>query len=207
MSKKGAAVTARVSRLLNSREPSSNKKGLYAALLALPIFLAEGVKAHCPLCTIGAGAAAAGAVYLGVSPAVVAILIGAFAMSMAMWSSTWLDKKLGHKNYMLLKYPAVIIALVFLSTIIPIVPMLATFKGFNIFLYGSYGSLLNNSYMYNLSWVTSLLGAVIVFVSPKLNTKIKLKRKKQDIPFQGIAITLSMLIVVAGLFQLGLLYL
>jgi len=178
-----------------------NKKGLYAVLLALPIFLAEGVKAHCPLCTIGAGAAAAGAVYLGVSPAIVAIFIGAFAMSVAMWTSTWLKNKFEHKKYLLLKSPLVIAA-VFLSTIIPIIPMLVVFKGFNLFLYGSYGSVLNNSYMLNISWITSLFGALIVFISPPLNKKIKSKREKQDIPFQGILLTLVLLLIISGILQL-----
>ena len=39
------------------------------------VFSMAFVRAHCPLCTIGAGAAAAGAVWLGVSKVVVALFI------------------------------------------------------------------------------------------------------------------------------------
>jgi len=179
--------------------------GLYALLLTLPILLSKTVSAHCPLCTIGAGAAAAGAVALGVSPAIVAIFIGAFAMSMAMWTSRYLKNKFEHKKYILLREPLVIAA-VFLSTIIPIIPMLVVIKGFNIFFFGSYGSVFNNSYMFNVSWVTSLVGALIVFVSPSINKKIKIKRKKQDIPFQGIVITLVSLLILSGILQLVLMF-
>ena len=59
----------------------------------LTIFLAKLISAHCPLCTIGAGAAAAGAVWLGVSKVVVALFIGAFAMSMGMWFPKIIKKK------------------------------------------------------------------------------------------------------------------
>ena len=177
--------------------------GLMAAMLALPILLMGTVKAHCPLCTIGAGAAAAGAVYLGVSPAVVAIFIGAFAMSMALWSSTWLKKKVLKKQYIPFQSELIILG-VFLSTVIPIVPMLMLLKGFNIFLYGAYGGLLNRSYMLNVSWVTSLLGAGIVLVSPSLNRKIKKKRNGKGFAFQGIVLTILLLVIAGGVLQLYL---
>ena len=57
------------------------KKKLFSLFL-LPILFFQAVKAHCPLCTVGAGAAAAGAIWLGVSKVVVALFIGGFAMSM-----------------------------------------------------------------------------------------------------------------------------
>ena len=60
-----------------------NKKFFVLPLLA--IFLVRFISAHFPLCTIGAGAAAGAAVWLGVSKVVVALFIGGFAMSMGMW--------------------------------------------------------------------------------------------------------------------------
>ncbi|MEK6817278.1 MAG: hypothetical protein AABX80_00600, partial [Nanoarchaeota archaeon] len=57
------------------------------------IFLSKNVMAHCPLCTIGAGALGAGAIWLGVSPVVVALFIGAFAMSMGMWFARIIKKQ------------------------------------------------------------------------------------------------------------------
>ena len=41
------------------------------------IFLVRNVSAHCPLCAMGAGAAAVGAVWLGISKVVVGLFIGA----------------------------------------------------------------------------------------------------------------------------------
>jgi len=60
---------------------------LFSLLFAIPliIFLSKSVMAHCPLCVVGAGAAGAAAMWLGVSKVVVALFIGAFAMSMGMW--------------------------------------------------------------------------------------------------------------------------
>ena len=65
---------------------------LIISVFILIIFATE-VSAHCPLCTVGAGAAAAGAVWLGVQKAAVAVLIGGFAMSMGMWFSRIPNKK------------------------------------------------------------------------------------------------------------------
>mgnify|MGYP006929334256 CR=1 FL=1 len=61
--------------------------------LILSIFSARIVSAHCPLCTIGAGAAAGAAIWLGISKVVVAMFIGAFAMSMGMWFSRIIKKQ------------------------------------------------------------------------------------------------------------------
>ena len=62
---------------------------LFSLLFAIPliIFLSKSVMAHCPLCVVGAGAAGAAAMWLGVSKVVVALFIGAFAMSIGIWFS------------------------------------------------------------------------------------------------------------------------
>ena len=177
------------------------KRGILAGFLALSVLFTQTVKAHCPLCTAGAGALALGAVAIGVSPAVVAIFIGGFAMSMGMWTSKWAKRKFLKKNYVPFQ-EGFIVLLVFLSTLVPIISMLAVFKGFNIFLYGSYGGLLNRSYMYNLSWVTSLFGAFVVFKSPSWNKKIKEMRDGKGIPFQGTILTITLLLVVGGILQI-----
>ena len=80
----------------------------------LSILLIPLAKAHCPVCTIGAGAAAAGAVWLGISKVIVALFIGAFAMSMGMWFSRVIKKKY-------LRYQkTLIIVVVFLTTVLPL---------------------------------------------------------------------------------------
>src|SRR3989338_4467050 len=95
------------------------KKGILLSAIAglFFIFLAEFVSAHCPLCTMGAGAAAAGAVWLGVRKVVVALFIGGFAMSMGM-----LFSKLIKKKYIPFQ-KTVIVLVVFLTTVIPLMPL------------------------------------------------------------------------------------
>ena len=50
------------------------RKLIVISVFILVIFATE-VSAHCPLCTVGAGAAAAGAVWLGVQKAAVSFFI------------------------------------------------------------------------------------------------------------------------------------
>ena len=71
------------------------KNKLFSLLFAIPliILLSKNAMAHCPLCTIGAGALGAGAIWLGVSSVVVALFIGAFAMSMGMWFARIIKKQ------------------------------------------------------------------------------------------------------------------
>lgn len=174
---------------------------LFPILTFLLILLIDQVSAHCPLCTAGAAVAAGGAVWLGVSPAVVAIFIGAFAISMGIWTSNWLKKKFLKKKYIPFQ-TQLIILVIFLGTVIPIIPQLLALEGFNLFLYGSYGGLLNRSYMINISWITSLVGGGIVFISPSLSKKITKLRKDKIIPFQGMILTLLLLVIFGGILQL-----
>src|SRR3990167_7869874 len=93
------------------------KKIILFLLGIFTLFLTPTVMAHCPLCTIGAGAAAAGAVWLGVSRVVVALFIGAFAISMGMWFSRIIKKR-----YIPFQ-KTVIILLIFATTIFPLLPI------------------------------------------------------------------------------------
>ena len=165
---------------------------LIISVFILIIFATE-VSAHCPLCTVGAGAAAAGAVWLGVQKAAVAVLIGGFAMSTGMWFS-----KVVKKRYIPYQ-KTLIIVLVFLLTVIPLLPIIGQTQGFYLSLGGDYGSLTNRTYVLNLSLITSLLGGAIVFVAPSLSNKITKKRGDKIIPFQGIILTLVLLITAGAI--------
>jgi len=160
-------------------------KKLLLSLALLPILLAKTVSAHCPLCTIGAGAAAAGAVWLGVSKIVVALFIGAFAMSMGMWFS-----KIPKKKYIPFQ-KTVITAVIFLTVILPILPIFSAIGPLYIPFFGEYGL----TYALNYSLVSSLFGGVIAFVSPPLNEKIKNVRKGKGVPFQGVLLTFVLLLI------------
>ncbi len=157
----------------------------------LIISLAEFVSAHCPLCTIGAGAAAAGAAWLGVSKVVIGLFIGAFAMSMGMWFSRIIKKKyFPFQN-------SIIIFIVFFSTILPLLPIFRAIGPLYIPFLGEYGT----TYAFNYSLASSFLGGIITLISPSLNKKIKEKRGGKGIPYQGIIITFSLLLIIGIILQ------
>ena len=147
--------------------------------------------AHCPLCTIGAGAAAAGAVWLGVSKVVVALFVGAFAMSMGMWFS-----KIPKKRYVPFQ-KTLIVALIFLTTVLPLLPIFKAIGPLYLPFIGDYGL----TYAINYSLISSLFGGMLVFISPFLSKKINEKRGK-SMPFQGMILTLSLLLIIGALIQL-----
>lgn len=158
------------------------------------IFLAEIISAHCPLCTVGAGAAAAGAVWLGVSKVVVALFLGAFAMSMGMWFARVLSKK---KKYIPFQNILVIIG-VFLLTILPLIAIVKAVGPLHLSFIGTYGK----TYVLNYSLVSSLLGGGLTFISPSLSKKITKFRKGKMLPFQGIILTLGLIIITGAIIQI-----
>lgn len=166
----------------------------FVGLFAMPVFilmLAESVYAHCPLCTIGAGAAAAGAVWLGISKVIVALFIGAFAMSMGMWFARIVKKK-----YLPFQKTLIIVG-VFVLTVLPLMPIFSALGPLYIPFVGEYGT----TYAIDYSLISSLFGGVIVFVSPSLSRKIKDKRNGKGIPFQGLIVTFALLIITSLLIQ------
>jgi len=163
-------------------------------LFLVPLLLVESVNAHCPLCTVGAGAAAAGAVWLGVSKVVIGLLIGAFAMSMGMWFA-----KIPKKRYLPLQ-KTLIISLIFFTTVLPLLPIFSAVGPLYLSFIGEYGK----TYAVNYSLASSFLGGTITFVSPSLNKKIKEKRNDKGIMFQGILLTFSLLAVAALIIQFAI---
>ncbi len=167
---------------------------IFPVLVTLVIFLAKQVSAHCPLCTIGAGAAAAGAVWLGVSKVAVALFIGGFAMSMGMWFS-----KIIKKQYIPLQKIIIVIA-VFLLTLLPLLPIFTAIGPLYLSFIGQYGK----TYAVNYSLISGLFGGLVVFSAPALSKKITNLRKGRTLPFQGTILTLSLLIVIGTLLQFNL---
>ncbi len=151
------------------------------------------VSAHCPLCTIGAGAAAGAAVWLGISKVVVALFIGAFAMSMGIWFSN--IKYLKKKRFPFQK--TLIVLGVFLLTFIPLLPIISAIGPLYLSFIGEYGT----TYAFNYSILSGLFGGILVFSAPGLSKKLTQLRKGKMLPFQGILITFSLLIFTGGLIQ------
>ncbi len=173
----------RVFRTLKIPRPLGRLGFLFLFLL-LPTVLA-----HCPLCTIGAAAAAGGALWLGVSPAVVSLFIGAFAIAMGWWISKLIKKKY---------FPGqdfVIIITSFLTTVLPILPLLKAVYPLPVLWFGEYGSLFNRTYVLNASIITSILGGGIVALSPWISARITAMRAGKMFRFQGIILTFLLLLI------------
>lgn len=155
------------------------------------IFSINFISAHCPLCTVGAGAAAGAAVWLGVSKIVVALFIGAFAMSMGLWFSKFIKKQ-----YIPFQ-KTIITTIVFLTTIIPLMPIFKAIGPLYISFIGDYGT----TYAVNYSLVSSLIGAGIVMSSSLISKNISRLRNGKIIPFQGVMITITSLLIAGGIIQ------
>ncbi|HIH41081.1 TPA: hypothetical protein HA239_01565 [Candidatus Woesearchaeota archaeon] len=152
------------------------------------ILMVQQARAHCPLCTIGAAAAAGGAAWLGVNQGVIGLFIGAFAVSMGWWFSNLIKRQY-------VKYQrAVLILLSYITTVLPMLNIMEAPLPVFVFIAGNYGSLLNRTYVINLFLLGSLIGAAIVSVTPYLSRKITEARKK-TIPFQGMIMTFVLLIL------------
>lgn len=180
---------------LNKKTKIGKLMFIFWAVFFTLIFVSENVSAHCPLCTIGAAAAAGGAVWLGVNKMVVSLFIGAFAVSMGWWVS-----KLVKKKYIPFQ-KAVIILISFLLTVLPILPIITYAKPIFISLAGDYGSLLNRTYLVDLSLIGSLIGGIVVSLAPGISSRLSNIRKGRKIPYQGIIVTFLSLITVALIIQ------
>src|SRR3989344_954119 len=168
-------------------------------LLSLPLFfvLMQSAYAHCPLCTVGAAAAAGGAAWLGVSKIVIGVFIGAFAVSIGLWVSNLIKKQ-----YIPFQKPSIIL-FSFLTTVFPLLglevmrsnyPLLVSF-------FGDYGSLLNRTYILNLFLIGSILGGFIVSITPWLSKKITIVRNGKMLPYQGIMLTFLLLIISSAIIE------
>ena len=157
----------------------------------LIVFLSRFISAHCPLCTIGAGVVGVGAMWLGVSKVVVSLFLGAFAMSVGMWFS-----KIPKKRYVPFQ-KTLIVLLIFLTTVIPLIPLFKAIGPLYLSFIGEYG----NTYAINYSLISSLFGGAVVFSSPFISKKITIIRRGKIVPFQGVILTLSLLILTGGIIQ------
>src|SRR3989338_315939 len=160
------------------------------SLLGFPIFI-KAAYAHCPLCTVGAAAAAGGAAYFGVSSSIIGIFIGAFAASVG-----WYAANLIKKQYIPYQRAA-LVAFSFLTTIIPLLPLLGAQEPLSIFMFGDYGSWFYRTYLVNLFLIGSVIGGLIVCITPWMSRKITELRNGKLIPSQGIILTFSLLAIMS----------
>lgn len=165
---------------------------LLAALL--PLSFIQGVSAHCPLCTAGAGAAAGVATYLGIDFAVIGVLIGGFSWALGSWTSKWFRKNFGN----LFRYQNIVTtAVVYLSIVIPGVFWMPDATPLTLWMIGEYGTTISlNNFL-----IGSVAGGLAVLISPEISKKISEKRG-ETVPFQGMSLNLLLLILLAIAAQL-----
>lgn len=164
--------------------------------LGLNMFFSKAVFAHCPLCTIGAGAVALGATWLGVSAFSIGIFLGAFGIAVGLWIGRLIKKKYFPHQTLLIG------VISFLTTIIPLKPLFYDNSPVLIVLYGDYGTWLNTTYLIDKFIVGSIIGAVIILISPGVSKSLSKARNNKLIPFQGIIITFALLLFFSLLYEL-----
>ena len=157
------------------------------ALSTLAI-LPQSVSAHCPLCTAGAGVLAVVAASLGVPALIISTLLGGFALAMGLWIA-----KLPKKDYISYQY-YIIAGVIYLSTVLPLWPILKEYK----ILYAPYFGFdkYADKVPVDIYVVGVVLGAIALISAPYISSKISAIAKTQLIPFQGMLITMTLLVVV-----------
>ncbi len=163
----------------------------YFSLFALFALIPNVTYAHCPLCTVGAGALAVLAASLGVSSVVVGVLIGAFSLALGFWLSGMVKREyIAFQKHILT-------ALIFLGTVVPIAPFIREYGPLYISFIGEYGT----TYAVNLYVVGVIIGAILMYVSPYISAYVTRVRERQ-VPFQGVMITGGLLIVASIIIQI-----
>ncbi len=83
-------------------------------VVAFLLLTAGTVKAVCPICTVAVGAGVGLSRYLGIDDTITGLWIGGLAVSMIMWTISWLDKKnirfFGRKPLTVFGYYGLIVA-------------------------------------------------------------------------------------------------
>ena len=164
-------------------------------LLTIYLLLPTTTQAHCPLCTVGAGALAVAAASVGVSTPTVGVFIGGFALALSLWIAKLIKKK--YCKYQDL----IVIFAIFFSTIIPIIPFIKEYRSLYISFFGEYGSTFHNTYIINLYLLGAVVGAFLLFISPYISQKISQARGK-TFPYQGLSLTFLLLVIAGVIFQI-----
>lgn len=154
-------------------------------LLLLTVFPKIAL-AHCPLCVVATGGLALLAASLGLSSAVVGVVSGAFALAMGLWFARLIKRKR-------VPYQDWLVALfVYLTTVLPLMPLAMEYKPFFVSFVGKYGT----TYPINLFLLGALLGAGVILIAPPLSRMLTRVTGKH-IDFQQL-ITIGILLVLVS---------
>ncbi len=165
--------------------------------LMIPIltFLIPIVSAHCPLCTIAAGAGIGAARFYGIDDSIVGLFLGAFIVSTALWFNKWLKTKIDlplqkvliiFTSFLLLMGPLYLTGIVNNFETVKAIPTLSMF-GLGIF--GIDKLLLG-----------TIIGTLFVSVSFSSSDYIRKKNGKVLFPYQGISFMIITLLILSEIF-------
>jgi len=160
--------------------------------------IASTALAHCPLCTAGAGLAAIGASWLGIGTAPVGVFVGAFSIALGLWIARALPKR--YVSYQ----RTVLVALSFVTTVFPLIPILREYIPIYISVAGGYGTLLNRTYLIPAILAGAIVGGGLTLAAPHVSRWLTSVRNGRAFPYQGVAITFTLLFVAGALFELWL---
>ncbi len=177
----------------------NTKNIIFKRILILPataLATMGGALAHCPLCTIGAGVVAVAAAKFGISIPVIALFTGAFAAAIGAWIARLIKWKIPHKE-------TILVLLSYITTMVPLQPLIGEqFTSIPVYIMGNYGSILNKTYLINLYYTMSMIGAVIILLMPHISKKFTtLTKRENPLPYQGIILTFATLIVIGAIIQ------
>ncbi len=164
----------------------------FVGLPVLGLLVSAPAHAHCPLCTVAVGVVALAAAKLGVGLVPIGIFVGAFAVALGLWVARLL------KRQYLPRQKALLVVFSFATTIFPLEAGLAADTAVYLPFWGEYGKTL----VINLFVVGAVIGSVLILLSPYLSRKLALVRGGNLYPFQGMLITLMLLVSTAAVIEL-----
>ncbi|MBI2546410.1 hypothetical protein HYV81_04475 [Candidatus Woesearchaeota archaeon] len=167
------------------------------ALPALLLLRMPQAWAHCPLCTIAVGSAAASASYYGFDPSLIGLMLGAFGISTGLWFALVIERRYGAKVPF---QKSVLTVSSLLLTVMPLLYINNDMLYLPILLGGEPGTLLNKVYWIPKMLFGSAFGALLTIIAYWTHVRIKAVRGKVLFPYQGVALTVMAL----GLGWLGL---
>ncbi|MDH3468933.1 MAG: hypothetical protein OES26_24110 [Gammaproteobacteria bacterium] len=123
----------------------------------------------------------------------VGIFLGAFAVALGIWIARLIKKQYVPRQ------KTVLAIFSFVTTIFPLRTALADYTSVYLPFWGEYGA----TFVINLFVVGATVGGVLILLSPYLSRKLALARGGKMFPFQGMAITLVVLITAAFVIELA----
>ncbi|MDP3957575.1 MAG: hypothetical protein Q8Q10_03690 [bacterium] len=159
---------------------------LFVSILLFLAVFPKIALAHCPLCVAATGGLALLAASLGLSSAVVGIVSGAFVLAMGLWFARLIKRKrVPFQDWLIALF-------VYLTTVLPLMPLAIEYKPLFVSFAGEYGT----TYPINLFFFGALIGAAIILIAPPLSRLIS-RLTQKHIAFQQM-ITIGVLLVLVA---------